>query len=190
MSSALLLRLSGTVGADARVMEQARAFARMLPGVPALQVCVSLDGTLAHIYAWTDASARNGAAALSPARLTKLSEWRGASAGERASYRFVVATDIEPGWEIEFNNWYQREHMPGLAAVPGNVRCARLRSVDSTPRYYACYDLQSPQVMERREWLAMRTTSWTTRIRPHFRNASRILFRTLLDERAPVFALT
>jgi hypothetical protein len=61
--------------------------------------------------------------------------------------------------------------------------CARLRSLDGTPRYHSCYDLVSPTVLERREWLAVRHTEWSSRVRPHFRNTVRVMFRTVLDER-------
>jgi hypothetical protein len=41
----------------------------------------------------------------------------------------------------------------------------------------------SPQVLERPEWLAVRHTEWSDRVRPHFRNTVRVMFRTVLDDR-------
>ena len=152
------------------------ARARRLPG--RVQACVALDRPLAYIYAWGAAVVRDGGR-----RLATLGHWRGASEGERAPYHYVVATDVEAGWEEELNRWYEAEHMPGLAAVPGNVRCARLRSEDGSPRYHACYDLVSPRVLEHPEWLAVRHSEWSSRVRPHFRNTVRIMFRTVLDDR-------
>jgi len=38
-------------------------------------------------------------------------------------------------------------------------------------------------VLERPEWLAVRHTEWSSRVRPHFRNTVRIMFRTVLDDR-------
>ena len=35
--------------------------------------------------------------------------------------------------EAEFNAWYDKEHLPGLAAVPGVVRAVRLRRLDGRP---------------------------------------------------------
>jgi hypothetical protein len=72
--------------------------------------------------------------------------------------------------------------MPGLAAVPGSVRCSRLRSLDGGPQYYSCYDLTSPRALERDEWAVVRHSPWSSRVRPHFRNTRRLMFRTLLDE--------
>ena len=156
------------------VLAKARELAREVAGK--VQACVALDRPLSYVYAWCErAAARAGAQRLSP-----IGKWRGASAGQAAPYHYVVATDVDAGWDDELNAWYQQEHMPGLAAVPGNVGCARLRSLDGAPRYHACYDLVSPEVLQRPEWLAVRHTEWSSRVRPHFRNTLRIMFRTVL----------
>ena len=184
MQAALLLRRENPPAAEKALIAEARKFAAELPEAKRLQACMSLDGTLAYYYAWLSPGALgtlDGSAR--PERLAPMGEWKGLSAGRRAPYHYVVETDVEPEWEAEFNRWYDVEHMPGLAAVPGNVHCVRLRSVDAPPRYRACYELESPQVLERPEWLAIRHTPWAGRVRPHFRNTRRTMFRSLLDER-------
>jgi hypothetical protein len=173
------LLLEHASGDEAQVRAQSSRLAGSLPAVRRLQACIALDQPLAYVYAWID---QMPAEAGRERRLATIAEWRGASAGERASYHYVVATDVDEGWNEELNAWYQQEHMPGLAAVPGNVGCARLRSMDGAPRYYACYDLLSPQVLERPEWLAVRHTEWSSRVRPHFVNTRRLMFRTVLDD--------
>ncbi len=45
----------------------------------------------------------------------------GASASLPAPYHYVVETDVLPEHEADFNRWYDGEHLPGLAAVPGTV---------------------------------------------------------------------
>jgi len=182
--AALLMRRERPPAAEKALLAEARKFACELPESKRLLVCVSLDGALAYCYAWLSPGALgtlNGATR--PERLAPMAEWKGISAGSAAPYHYVVETDVEPEWEAEFNRWYDIEHMPGLAAVPGNVHCARLRSIDAPPRYRAYYELESPQVLERREWLAIRHTAWAERVRPHFHNTRRTMFRTLLDER-------
>jgi hypothetical protein len=188
MSTVLMLCRPVAPGPDEKIIADARAFGRTLPGVAPLQACVSLDGSQACIYAWADASLVNRRApeTASLARLATLCDWHGVSVRERAPYHYVVATDIDPAKEIEFNSWYHTEHMPGLAVVPGVVHCARFRSLESRPRYRAVYDLTTPEVMESEAWLAIRRTSWASRIRPHFANTTRTMFRTVLDERAAV----
>lgn len=182
--AALLLRRS-PAPKEPDLVEEARAFALSMPFPVRLQVCRSLDGAHAYIYAWIEATALAGyrREAPRPTRLEPLAEWQGASAGDEAPYHYVVATDVDPEHEAELNHWYQTEHMPGLAALAGTVHCARLRSLDGAPRYHACYDLKSPESLDSAEWLALRHTPWASRVRPHFRNPRRIMFRTLLDER-------
>ena len=188
MSTVLMLCRPVAPGPDEKIIADARAFGRTLPGVAPLQACVSLDGTQACIYAWADARLVNRRAPelASLARLATLCDWHGVSVRERAPYHYVVATDIDPAKEIEFNSWYHTEHMPGLAVVPGVVHCARFRCLESRPRYRAVYDLTAPEVIESDAWLAIRRTSWASRIRPHFVNTTRTMFRTVLDERVAV----
>lgn len=183
--AALLLRRPRPPEDEARLVAEARAFALSVPVPVRLQVCVSLDGALACIYAWMEAVALGACPASEqhPARLAPLAEWDGASADEEALYHYVVATDVDPEHEADFNRWYDTEHMPGLAGVPGTVHCARLLSVGGAPRYHACYDLVSPDVLDGADWLAARHTPWSSRVRPHFVDPRRYMFRTLLDER-------
>jgi hypothetical protein len=57
-----------------------------------------------------------------------------------------VESDVLPAHEDAFNAWYDHEHLPGLAAVPGTVRAARYISAAGAPRYYACLDsLDTPR---------------------------------------------
>jgi hypothetical protein len=184
LRAAALLRLTPPPGGEEALLARARDFARTVGAPVRLQVCLSLEGAHAYIYGWMDPETLSGQAA--GLRLSPLAEWSGASAGEEARYHYVVATDIEQEWEPEFNDWYRTEHMPGLAAVPGTVHCARLISQSGVPQYHACYDLVSPKALERDEWMAVRQTLWSTRVRPHFRNTRRIMFRTVLDERRAI----
>ncbi|AGU53594.1 hypothetical protein VAPA_2c10380 [Variovorax paradoxus B4] len=110
-------------------------------------------------------------------RLACLQEVRGASASQVASHHYVVETDVLPEFEDELNAWYAQEHLPGLAAVPGTVRAARYVDAAGSPRYYACYDLAGAETLGSPEWLAVRATPWSARVRPAFRNTRRTMFR-------------
>jgi hypothetical protein len=191
MRAALLMRRACVARSELQLIAEARELALSVPAPVRLQVCVSLDGASAYIYAWMGPSTLNGehGESNSPTRLSPIAAWTGISAGAEARYHYVVATDVEPEWEEEFNNWYRAEHMPALAAVPGNAGCARLRSLDGGPRYYACYDLTTPRALESDEWVAARHSLWSARMRPHFVNPRRIMFRTLLDERRTAFCI-
>lgn len=104
-------------------------------------------------------------------------ELPGASAGMPAPFRYVVETDVEAEHEDDFNRWYDEEHLPGLAAVPGTVRAWRLRDPVGSPRYYAWYDLVTVDTYGSAPWLAVRETPWGARVRPAFRNTRRTMFR-------------
>lgn len=100
----------------------------------------------------------------------------GAAAGQHAGFHYVVETDIPAEVEQDFNDWYEQEHMPGLARVSGTIATRRFRRVNGQPVYVACYDLVSPAALEHPDWLAVRYTPWSDRIRPHFRNTRRMMF--------------
>ena len=87
----------------------------------------------------------------------------------------VNAMNVEPGFEQEFNEWYDNEHIPGLAAVPGTLCARRFRDMKGTHRYLALYHLQSPDVPLTAAWKKAADTPWTDRLRPHFRDHLRIL---------------
>ena len=108
-----------------------------------------------------------------------MQECAGSSAGESAPFHYIVATDVQPDVEDDFNAWYAREHPPGLARVPGTARAQRLRNEDDAPRYHACYDLVNAETLGSPAWLAVRGTPWSARVRPSFRNTIRLMMRRL-----------
>jgi len=112
-------------------------------------------------------------------RLESVFTATGASAGASAGFRYIVETDAADGWEEEIFRWYDAEHMPGLAAVPGCVRAQRFLNRDGGPRSHACYDLTDPSILQTAAWLAVRRTAWSDRVRPQFRNTRRTMFRSL-----------
>ena len=87
----------------------------------------------------------------------------------------VNAMNIDPAHEDEFNEWYDHEHIPGLAAVPGTLCARRFRDAKGTHRYLALYHLESPDVPLTAAWKQAAGTPWTERLRPHFRDHLRIL---------------
>jgi len=86
------------------------------------------------------------------------------------------AMNIAPELEAEFNEWYDKEHIPALAAVPG-VLCARRFRGTGNRKYVALYHLDDPAVVESAEWKTARESDWTTRLKPHFREHLRLVLR-------------
>ncbi len=109
-------------------------------------------------------------------RLLAMMEIEGASAGLAPTHHYVVETDVVAAAEGDLNAWYDEEHLPGLAAVPGTVRAARYRNLDDGPRYHACYELASRHTLGSPAWLEVRGTAWSAKVRPMFVNARRIMF--------------
>jgi hypothetical protein len=87
------------------------------------------------------------------------------------------AMNIAPELEAEFNEWYDKEHIPALAAVPGVLAARRFRGAVGNRKYVALYSLTTPGVVESPEWKAARQSDWTTRLTPHFRDHLRLVTR-------------
>ncbi|MCD2514062.1 hypothetical protein [Comamonas endophytica] len=116
---------------------------------------------------------------LTVSRLELVFDCPGASYGQQGPVHYVVETDPAEGWQSEIFNWYDQEHMPGLAAVQGNVHARRYLNHDAGPLSLACYDLLSPDVLGCPAWLKVRATAWSDIARPHFTNTLRTMFRTV-----------
>jgi hypothetical protein len=85
---------------------------------------------------------------------------------------FLVRMDVAHDHEGTFNEVYDKEHIPALAAVPGVIRASRYRNPSPIdPRYLAAYELESPGVLQTAEWrLAGERGRWPTEVRPHTMN--------------------
>ena len=111
-------------------------------------------------------------------RLAQTQSLKGDSHGRDALWHYVVATDVLPEQEADFNAWYGVEHLPGLAAVPGVVHAARYRVIEGTgPAYLAGYELADRAAFNSPPWLAVRGTAWSSRVRPYFFNTRRTMYR-------------
>lgn len=135
-----------------------------------------VDALRASLNASSNASLR-GAVSVAVSRLEKVFESAGASVGERCEAHYVVEMDPAPGWMDEIETWYDEEHMPGLAGVPGCARAQRLRNYDHGPLSLACYDLAREEAFGSTPWLAVRATAWSSRVRPNFTHTKRTMFR-------------
>ena len=86
------------------------------------------------------------------------------------------AMNIAPEFDAEFNEWYDKEHIPALAAVPGVLSARRFRGTGNR-KYVALYHLDSPQIQDSAEWKKARESDWTDRLKPHFRDHLRLVLR-------------
>jgi hypothetical protein len=81
---------------------------------------------------------------------------------------FLVRMDVAHDHDARFNEVYDTEHLPNLAAVPGVRRASRYRQPSQAePRYIAAYELDSPAVIETPAWKkAGEAGRWPGEIRP------------------------
>ena len=89
----------------------------------------------------------------------------------------VNAMNVVPEVEAEFNEWYDKEHIPALAAVPGVLSARRFRGTSGNRKYVALYHLASPDVQVSAEWKQARESAWTDRLKPLFRDHLRLVLR-------------
>lgn len=79
----------------------------------------------------------------------------------------LVLVDPPPTLEAELNDWYDTEHLPERAALPGFQTALRFTSLGDGPRYAAVYDLDSPAALATAEYNAVSGVNfspWTRRV--------------------------
>lgn len=82
----------------------------------------------------------------------------------RARALFFACGDVPAQHEAEFNQWYDTEHVPLLAQVPGVLRARRFLDPKGEPRYVALYELADANVTGSAPWNAALGTEWARRI--------------------------
>jgi len=85
------------------------------------------------------------------------------------------AMNVAPEHEAEFNEWYNTEHIPALAAVSGVLCARRFRATSANRKYVALYHLASPDVQATPAWKSAADSEWTRKLRPHFRDHLRLV---------------
>jgi hypothetical protein len=95
------------------------------------------------------------------------------TAPEGAVGVLLIAMNVAPEHESEFNEWYNTEHIPQLGSVPGTLSARRYRGTGATQRYAALYHFARPDVMRSAAWKTAANTPWTEKMRPHFRDLVR-----------------
>ena len=103
----------------------------------------------------------------------------------RGTGLLMVWTDIDAGFEAEFNRWYDEEHISRLLEVPGFLSAGRYMALKGGPKYLAMYELEDHNVLSSAAYLdtvkyqpsPQRTKIGTSRVGRNFlRNAYRQIF--------------
>lgn len=104
-------------------------------------------------------------------------EWRdgGVQPGAVLLNRFNVPDERDE----EFNAWYNDEHLPLLAEVPGTISDRRFKAIKGSRKYLARYDLTNPEVPSTDAWLKVRYSPWTMRVGRSIKDPWRVLLAPL-----------
>ena len=101
---------------------------------------------------------------------------RRAGSDERGAWLQIVAMDVDPAVEDEFNEWYEQEHAARIAATaPEFISVQRFEALGGSPRHFALWRLTDRKAPERDPWLSASETPWTRRIRRFMRDRRRLV---------------
>jgi hypothetical protein len=93
----------------------------------------------------------------------------------------LLLVGMTPGAAVEtaFNAWYDTEHVPALARVPGVLSARRFRTSGGNPKYIALYHLTAPAVVDSPEWKrASESTPMPQNVRDQITNRLRLVCRS------------
>ncbi len=74
--------------------------------------------------------------------------------------------DIDAKDAPEFNEWYNKEHLPELLSVPGILSASRYEAVKGGPKYLAFYELESAAVIQTPAFTNRPRTPWGQKVSP------------------------
>ncbi len=93
-----------------------------------------------------------------------------AVAPDNAQGLLVASMNVDPAAEAEFEEWYNTEHIPYLASVPGVLLARRFKSPDpgSARKYLALYSLDTVDASRSAAWQKAAHTPWSARVNRYF----------------------
>jgi hypothetical protein len=102
----------------------------------------------------------------------------------KGSGLLLVAADIDPENEVDFNRWYDEEHIAERLTCPGFVRARRFTALEGGPKYLALYELESPAALETdfyKNLVGGGRNAWTLRIQKQMKNYLRNTYVCISD---------
>lgn len=86
-----------------------------------------------------------------------------------------------------FRQWHNREHMAERVSIPGFLRGARYRGLDTPERFLMTYETQSPAVLGSKPYHAAvnNPTPWTKQALHWFRNPARAIYVKVTEAGGP-----
>jgi len=87
----------------------------------------------------------------------------------------LTSMDIDPADEVEFNRWYDREHLEERVAIEGFLEARRYVAHQGSPKYLCLYSTESFEVLDSPAYRAAlgAPTEWSKATMARFKNMIR-----------------
>ena len=95
----------------------------------------------------------------------------------------LTSMDVDPAHELDFNRWYDREHIAERVAIPGFVEARRYIAHNAAPKYLSLYSTQTFDALDSpayRTALANQS-AWSKANIAHFQNMIRSVARITIS---------
>jgi hypothetical protein len=95
----------------------------------------------------------------------------------------LTSMDIDPSDEVDFNRWYDREHLEERVAIDGFLEARRYVAHQGAPKYLCLYSTETFDVLNSpayREKLAS-PTDWSSKTMARFKNMIRAVARITIS---------
>jgi hypothetical protein len=91
----------------------------------------------------------------------------------------LTSMDIDPSDEVEFNRWYDREHLEERVAIDGFLEARRYVAHEGSPKYLCLYSTATFDVLDSPAYRAKlaNPTDWSKRTMARFKNMIRAVAR-------------
>lgn len=95
----------------------------------------------------------------------------------------TVFVDVPGELKSDFDRWYETEHLPALRALPAFRSASLYEAVEGSPTNLAMYQLESPETLQRPEYLEFRRTPDSelgSRVRAGWKDHTRLIYKLRL----------
>ena len=91
----------------------------------------------------------------------------------------LTSMDINPSDDVDFNRWYDREHLEERVAIPGFLEARRYIAHQGSPKYLCLYSTETFDVLDSPAYRAKlaNQTDWSRKTMARFKNMIRAVAR-------------
>jgi hypothetical protein len=95
----------------------------------------------------------------------------------------LTSMDIDSSDDVDFNRWYDREHLEERVAIPGFLEARRYIAHQGSPKYLCLYSTETFDVLDSPAYRAKLTnqTDWSRKTMARFKNMIRAVARITIS---------